>query len=449
MRKTACSARNSGHVSKLVLFDQQQQIWDALHPDNLKVSKYRIIVFVGGIQCGKTMIGSACTTRAAFQNWSPEKSIIMAAPTYPILSQATIQKFLGHNNRFGKFNKQEHIFRFPHGPTVYARSATKPESMEGISDVVFVWLDEGGLVPLYFFENCMGRAARLQAPILITTTPYSMGWLAKLVDDALKGKRDDVLVVQLRSVDSPYFPRSEYERQEKLLDPRRFAMKYKGQFGKMQGLVYPEVNVIQAIPMPPGTEYYAGVDWGYTDPFAIVDRALTPSKVHYRVGEFVKTEMICSDIIKTLKARHAIYKYKAILCDPSRPDYIGELQLAGLPAEPANNELQLGIDRHRAIIRDNRYFMFERENPTGIDEYNSYHYPEPEELGFDDKQKEADPVDSHNHTMDGERYVTNHLEKDVIVDKSTPRSPSVPGQLSNDPRKRIEQLKKGTVRRNY
>src|SRR6185436_3561587 len=100
-------------------------------------------------------------------------------------------------------------------------------SMEGITNVRGAWCDEAGQMSRYFFENVEGRCALKQAPIFITTTPYSMNWLAELVEAAQKGDPDSK-VIQLRSIDSPYFPKSEYERQKAKLDPRRFAMKYEG-----------------------------------------------------------------------------------------------------------------------------------------------------------------------------------------------------------------------------
>jgi hypothetical protein len=435
-------------MGKLVLFDKQDAIWNGS-----RNPKHRNLVFCGGIQCGKTTLGAALSTRAAFLYKDyPDHTGIIAAPTFPILKQATLPKFLATAHGYGVHHKQENKFVFNWGFTIYFRTAVKPESMEGIPNCRFVWLDEGGLVPLYFFENCMGRVARLEGPILITTTPYAMNWLAKMAEDVMKKRRDDTLLVQLRSVDSPYFPKSEYDRQKKLLDPRRFAMKYEGQFGKMQGLVYPEVNYTRSHQLPEETHYYAGVDWGYTDPFAIVDRAFIPSsKIHIRIGEYVKTEMIASDIINVLRARHAIYKYKAVICDPSRPEYIAELQQNGIPAVPANNDIKLGIDIHRGLTRDQRFFVWEDTNPHGVDEYNAYHYPEPQELGFDDDSKDQDPVDSHNHTMDGDRYVSEYIERGVTppTERITPKSPAVAGQYSKDIRKRIEQLKKGIVRKHY
>ena len=152
--------------------------------------------------------------------------------------------------------------------------------------------DEAGLYTLYFWENIQARASFKEAPIRIVTSPYSLNWLYK---DYIRPYRKDpslvpdALVIQARSDENPYFPRKEYERKKRTMDPRRFNMMYGGQFDKAEGLVYDcfdEIeHVCEPFILPAGTVYYAGVDWGYTHPFALVVRAITPDGFHYQISE--------------------------------------------------------------------------------------------------------------------------------------------------------------------
>lgn len=380
----------------------------------------------------------------------PDETIIIAAPTYKTLQQATLPKFLQYNRELGQHLKARDEFVYKWGTTVYFRTATHPESMEGIPNTKMVWLDEGGMVPRYFYENCMGRVARLEGPILVTSTPYAMNWLAELADEAIKNKRDDTLLVQLRSVDSPYFPQSEFDRQRKLLDPRRFQMKYMGQFGKMQGLVFPDVPMVKSFALPQGTKYFAGLDWGHTDPFVIVVRALTPDGKHYRVDEFYKVGMIASDMFNAVRSRNSIYKFERVWADPSRPEYIEELSKLGVPVYPGNNDIRLGIDKQTELMRSGRWFMFEDMNPHGKDEYETYHYPEPKELKFDQDQKEQNPVDANNHGCDADRYVSMGIAGDYGDGTMiTPVLPSRRDSVSIDREQRIEQLKRRRQEKSY
>lgn len=344
---------------------------------------------------------------------SPDDNFIIVAPTYKILQQATLPAFLKLFGHCGEFLSSKSIFKIRGGGTVYIRTATDPESIEGITNVRAIWCDEAGRFSKYFWDNVEGRAAIKNAQILNTTTPYALNWLKNMHDDWKAGKRSDVEFINFRSIDNPYFPQAEYDRQKTLLDPRRFAMKYDGIFGEMVGLVYENVHTIKSFQLPTGTKYYAGIDWGFHDPFVIHTRAVTPDGTHYHVDEFGKSGMLLGDMVQAMIQRHRIYNYQLVFCDPSRPEYIKEFNAHGIKSIGAINEINLGIDRQKELIRTNRYYVFQDRCPLTLDELSTYHYPEPDELGIDDDAKEPKPVDANNHQMDAMRYVTAGLHNMV------------------------------------
>lgn len=337
---------------------------------------------------------------------SASDNFLVCAPTYKMLQQATLPHFLKLFGHMGIYHKVDAVFRVHGGGTVYMRTSQNPDSIEGITNIRKVWLDEGGLVSKYFWENIEGRSAIKQAQIMVTTTPYALNWLYKLWQDVRAGARDDVEFLQFSSIDNPHFPKEEFERQRKLLDPRRFEMKYMGVFGKMQGLVYEDVPLISQFQLPTGTTYYAGIDWGFNDPFVIVVRAITPEGYHYRVAECYKKGLLLNNMMEEIRRRHVLYKFKMCFCDPSRPEYIQQINAMGIPAIGGKNDIRLGLDRHLELIRTKKYFVFSEANPEGIQEYSLYHYPEPKELGIDDNAKDCLPVDANNHGLDCERYIT-------------------------------------------
>jgi PBSX family phage terminase large subunit len=370
-------------------------------------------------------------------------NIIITAPTYKTIAQATLPKFLQVWGKFGDYRKGDQTFIFHSGITAYIRSLNEPNAIEGITDVRRIWLDEGGLISRYAWENVMGRAAFLSAQIMITTTPYSLNWLYEMWQQWKKGARDDVEFISFRSIDNPHFPSKEYERQKTLLDPRRFAMKYDGEFGKMEGLVYEDLPLCKACELPAGTRYFAGVDWGFTDPFVITIRAYTPDGIHYRVGEFFKSQMTMSEIVEVCKARRQLFDIEMFICDPSRPDSILELNRAGLPATGGQNDIRLGIDKQIELMRTNKWFLFEHENPYGKDEYNTYHYPEPKDRKIDDDSKDQLPVDANNHGCDADRYATMYIENVSMINKVAPTMHSHSNTPPKDNLERLNWLKRG------
>lgn len=404
------------------------------------LSPKQIVINAAGIQSGKTMTGSIWIHLRAMQCQAGD-NLIIAAPTYKIISQASMPHFLKFAGPYGRLHKVDSVFKYHHGPIVYIRSLSDPNAMEGVTNVEGVWLDEGGLISRYAWENCLGRAAFREAKVMVTTTPYSLNWLYHLWKEWKGGERDDVEFLQYSSVDNPYFPRSEFERQRRILDPIRFAMKYQGVFGKMEGLVFPDVFFCKAIPMPPGTRYFAGVDWGYTNPFALVVRAVTPQGMHYRVDEFMKSRMDIEECVHVAEVKKGLYPIEAFICDPSAPMNIMKFNKAGLRAVKANNDIIHGIDTHRNLIKTNRFAVFE-ECKYAIDEYNSYHYPEEKDLGLNDDQKEQVPVAQNDHSIDADRYVSTYLASGTLNRHKVAgnHNPDIPPK---DALKRLSWLKKG------
>lgn len=396
---------------------------------------------MGGIQCGKSTVGGLWLLFKTFEFASKDDNFIICAPNAKTLNQATLPAFKRLAQGYGTYLEQKAEFQLNTGGTIYVRTSTHPESMEGITNVRAAWADEAGLMSRYFYENLEGRCAFKEAPIMLSTTPYAMNWLAEAVKKSQGVDSSDMDVVQLRSIDSPYFPKAEYERQKAKLDPRRFAMKYEGLFGQMQGLVYDRINLCRSHPLPTGTTNYGGIDWGHTDPFVLVTRAITSDGVHYRRDEYYKTGLIASEIMDLVRARHQIYNYKQVFCDPSRPEFIEELCRKGVPAVAANNDIRMGIDKHTELIRLEKFWIFEDMNPNGVDEYRSYHYPEPEELAFDDDSKDQDPVDANNHGCDADRYVTMGTYAITEGRKLSPKTPEIGGGKKSEMQKLRELMR--------
>lgn len=420
-----------------VLFDKQAQFYE---------SQNRINAYIGGIQSGKTTSGALKMVSSILKYRDPMDNFIVAADTYKTLSQATLPKFFSLAKGLGKPKGQAAEFKTVWGSTVYLRTATHPDSLEGITNVRRIWIDEAGKTSKYFFENAMGRAAFRECEIDLTTTPYALNWLASLCRESENGKRPDVGVVTCRSIDSPYFPKEEFERQKRLLDPRRFAMKYEGKFGKMEGLVFDVYDqcLMKSIPLPIGTQYYGGVDWGYSpDPFCLTVRAITPEKRHYRVFEYYKNFLTISDIVRVVKGFHSIYNFKMLYCDPSQPAHIDELNRSSIPATGANNDIRFGIDKHYELMKSGNFWIFEDLNPLGIDEYSTYRYREPRELKLEEDLKDRDraPVDQNNHGIDADRYCTLGTIH-MTEERREPRTPINSEERPMDLAKKIEWLKR-------
>lgn len=409
-----------------------------------------IVLVLTGIQWGKSRVGAIRTQIMTNQYHEKTDNFIVTAPTYKIMQQATLPAFLQRMDGKGKFNKVDSVFELHNGGTVYFRTETDPDSIIGITDVRHIWGDEAGKYRLYFWENIQARAAFKRCPITLTTSIYARNWIYKeLYKPAIEGKRNDVEVIKATSRENPYFSTEHYNQIKATMDPRRFAMIFGAEFGHMEGLVYDcwdeDENICEAFHLPFGTKFVAGVDWGYNpDPFALVVRAITPDGMHYQVHEFCKTNCTITDMILISKQLNQIYGIKTFYCDPSQPGYIEEFNRNKLPAVGADNDINRGIGRHYDLIKTRKYKVFKGTSPYTVDEIETYHYPEPKDLGPDESSKEQKPVGQNDHCLDANRYATIETYRSEI--KFTPKT--IEDQARENQVQRIARLKRARIRRN-
>jgi PBSX family phage terminase large subunit len=376
-------------------------------------SNYPITLAATGIQAGKTTIGALWLFEQMIKHSHPEDNFIVCSPTYKILQQSTLPPILRFLDGYGQYQRQDNVLQMQSGARCYFRTGTDPDSIVGITNVRAIYGDEAGLYSLYFWENIQARAAFKSAPVLLTTSPYTLNWVYKDLirpKQRQKDARPDVLYLKAKSTDNPYFPREYYERMRETMDDRRFRAMFGGEWEKMEGLVYDcfedETNTCTPFSLPQGTKYYAGVDWGTTAPFAMVIRAITPDGLHFQVAEVYRTGLTLLDMIQVAKQKAQSYPIELFYCDPSQPGHIKEFCIAGLAAVGANNEIRLGIDLHYDLIKSRRYKLFRGDNKFSIDEYETYHYPALEETKQDTKIIDNLPVKQNDHAMDANRYVT-------------------------------------------
>lgn len=412
-------------------------------------SEAAITAACSGIQWGKTSIGAVRMKVRNHTFTDPSDNFIIFAPTYKILQQSSLPAYLRLMHGVGEYSKADAVFRVHGGGNVYCRTATDPDSIVGITNVRHIWVDEAGLISLYAWENVQARAAFKSATIDLTTSPYTLNWLFK---EIIRPKQKDpaalphVKLVQAASWENPYMPPDVIERARLTMDARRFNAMFGGMWERMAGLVYDcfdeEENQCGKAQLPSGTKYYAGIDWGFSDPFVLKIRAITPDGNHFGVHEFFKTGLTISDMVGVAKRLHAIYNLTMCYCDPSQPGSIEEFNRAGIPATGAVNDIRLGIDRHYELLKTRRLKYFAGENPHTIDEIDTYHYPSPGDLGPDQNAKDILPVAQADHCMDAERYVSI-----MTAGAGQTKAPFVPGQAPKkiDHHKETEFLKRRKV----
>ncbi len=399
--------------------------------DQALFSESPIVVCATGIQWGKTRVGAMKTKMAMHTFRGKSDNFLILAPTYKIMQQSTLPAFLQLMDGYGKYSAGAAEFKVNGGGTGYFRTATDPDSIVGVTDVRFIWGDEAGKYSLYFWENIQARAGFREAQICLTTSPYTLNWIFKEIirpkqKNALA--REDCDLIQAASWENPFFPAATIDRARKTMDSRRFNMLFGGAWEKMEGLVYDcfdeTENQCEMFPLPTGSRTFAGVDWGYTEPFVLVVHAILPSGRRIQLSETYKSGLTIPDIVSIAKQKRDVFGIEKFYCDPSQPGYIEELCRNGVPAVAANNDIRPGIDWVYELIKTREFKMVRGSSPHTIDEIETYHYPEPADLKPDQKAKEQNPVGQNDHaclaghtlmeTTDGPKMIADVKAGDLI-----------------------------------
>jgi hypothetical protein len=257
--------------------------------------------------------------------------------TYKILQQSTIRKWLElAPSWLGEYKEQKSIYELKGGKgLIYIRSTDDPLGLEGMT-LKAAWLDEAGQMSDDTWRIIQGRLSILHGRMLVTTTPYTFNWVYDLTSG--KEKNDDLLVVHWESIDSPWFPKTEYLRQQKLAegDPSLmadFEKRYKGIFRRMSGRVYGnwhEKYIRDEVGEQYFKEFIGGIDWGYTQPAAVEIIGFSDNKPGcVVVDEWYESGRVIDEVAANCIALMKKWNVRLFYADPSRPDYIQDLNKIG------------------------------------------------------------------------------------------------------------------------
>ena len=416
--------------------------------DLIIFSPKRLVIGAMGIQAGKTTAGAMWMKIQMHRYTNSDDNFIITSPTYPIFKQSTLPPFLRLMDGLGHYNRKEECFEMHNGGTCWFRTGKNPDSIVGITNVRAILCDEAGLYTRYYWENIQGRSSFCQAPIRIVTSPYSLNWLYK---DYIKPiRRDptcmpDVELIQATSKENPYFPAEEYEEKKRTMDARRFNMMYGGNFDKMQGLVYDcfdeQLNTADHFAFPSGTQFFAGIDWGYTDPFVLLVHAVLPSGMRFQVSETYKSGLTLPEIGEICLEKKRTWGISRCYADPSQPGSIKYLNGIGFTTVAADNDIRVGIDTMYELIKTRQLKYIRGTSPMTYDEMDTYHYCDPKDLKPDQNSgnQEGKPVDQNNHCSDAGRYLCIMTHRSNI--KHVPVAPNTNKKVPTEVQ-RIKQLTK-------
>lgn len=246
-------------------------------------STRRFIGVIAGTQGGKTSFGPLWLYREIQRRGAGDYMVV--TPTFALLEKKALPEFRKHFERRLKlgtyvaspvrkftFSEDGSLRTFgsydPDQPTVvFFGYAEDPESLESATALA-AWLDEAGQkkFKLASWEAIQRRLSLAQGRVLITTTPYDLGWLKQQVYDRWKAGDPDYDVIRFDSTENPLFPQEEFLRAKASLPPWKFNLFYRAIFTRPAGMIYDcfdeEKHKIRRIGIPDHWQRFLGLDFG-------------------------------------------------------------------------------------------------------------------------------------------------------------------------------------------
>jgi hypothetical protein len=301
---------------------------------------------------------------------------------------------------------------------IIMRSASAEGGLESATAHA-AWLDEAGqdTFGLGAWEAVLRRLSLSRGRVLITTTPYNLGWLKQRVYDRWRAGAQHIRVIQFPSVANPAFSRAEFEERQQEMDDWKFRMFYEGRFERPAGLIYRAFvdryrhaggHKVRPFSIPMAWPRWGGIDPGavhHAKVWLAYDPATT---VYYLYRESLMGELATAEHAAAIRrfsdhARVVLWFVGQKAEQQQRLDY----QAAGLHnvAEPPIVDVESGIDHVIRLFKTHRLFVF--DDCTGVlDELGSYR----RKLDENDQPTAAIHNKERYHRLDALRYVVAGVE---------------------------------------
>ena len=365
------------------------------------------ILVVAGHRSGKTSVGAIWLINeiATDMRNGVKADYLILGPTYRILNQSTLRTLFTYWPKgLGAYKKQESLIQLANGGVIWIRSADKPDAVEGLT-ARRCWMDEAALCNEVTYDKVCQRlvqkAGEPKGRLLMTTTPYGSpsSWMnVRLIEE--RKHLNWLHYTNFSMADNPYIDRAVYDRAKATMNESVFQRDFEGRFVKIEGLVYPEFNrndhVIDEFEIPAHWPKWSGLDYGWTDPCAILGIAFDPDeKIFYIYTEFYKNRQLAPVIGAWLKQENFTYTVH----DPSAVAIMSEVRtVCKLRIEPADNDIDVGLSRITKLLKEKRVKIFDSCDNL-IREIEGYCYEKKPASG-----KAPKPAHDCSHSPDALRY---------------------------------------------
>jgi PBSX family phage terminase large subunit len=219
---------------------------------------------------------------------------------------------------------------------------------------------------------------------------------------------DDYKSFHFTTYDNPHLPVEEIDKAKKELPEDRFFQEYMADFRKSEGLVYKEFNrdlhIFDEEINKEGMEYISGIDFGFTNPCAVLHLLVDGDSNFWITEEWYKTGRTEEQIGEYVKS----CGFNEVYPDPESPSAIEVLNSKGVNVREVikgKDSIKSGINTVRALFKSNRLHIH-KSCQNLISELETYSYPEKRP----NSNEPEVPIKENDHALDALRYVLSNYQ---------------------------------------
>ena len=329
------------------------------HNDRYQIRHRAAFTGVGG---GKTLSGCFEILSMLLEN--PHSVGYIFEPTYKMVRRILIptlqsQWLLGNpiesNPTVTDYRKGDNCIEFWEDQVLWFGGLEEPEYAEG-TNVDVVLLDEGQYVKKFaesqdVILRRLRGSGKCQTDItssLLTTSPPPLLPNCRMYDfyENPETRNKDSKVYRWSMLDNPYLPKTYKEE---------IVATHHGSYAKrfIDGLFAPmgigsfdfdsTIHELHNIPDNTIQSVIYGVDFGWTNPSAIIAVGFDGDGRAYILDEFYQNRTQTETLIQEIKEMQATYGSGTVICDSSQPQTIDMLCQAGLTANGNKSKREDGI----------------------------------------------------------------------------------------------------------
>ncbi|WP_395533168.1 PBSX family phage terminase large subunit [Enterococcus faecium] len=269
------------------------------------------------------------------------------------------------------------------------------------------YINEASLARQEVFAEIVSRCSGTGARILADTNPDNPEhWLKKeYIDNSSKNIQSFHF-----ELDDNTFLSERYRNNIKESTPSGmfYDRDIKGLWVSAEGVVYRDFDAskhyIQSKDLPPLSNFYCGVDWGYEHWGSIVVIGETDDGTAYLIEEHAtQFEEIdyWVDVAKSIQQRYGLRT--PFYCDSARPEHVARFQREGIKAINADKARLSGVEAVAKLFKTDKLFICKDKARKFRDEIYQYVW---------DKKK-GEPIKEFDDVLDALRYAiyTHHKPK--------------------------------------